>query len=172
MIGLKRGTVQVVPHDASWSDLFAQERNVLHPQIGQNVLDIQHVGSTAVPELDAKPIIDIAVAVDSPAMIGCFQQLLSDLGYLDRGDFGHDGGHLFVKEREPEVRRHHLHIVTIDGSQWRNCLLFRDMLSADDILRARYGALQRALREQHANDRQIYAHAKAEFIRGVLEGSG
>ena len=58
MIGLKKGTVQVIPHHASWRDAFEQERFLLHDHIGRHVLDIQHVGSTAVPRLDAKPIID------------------------------------------------------------------------------------------------------------------
>lgn len=69
MIGLKRGTVQVVAYDPGWPGLFEQEWGVLHEHIGRLVLDIQHVGSTAVPGLDAKPIIDIAVAVASMAVI-------------------------------------------------------------------------------------------------------
>jgi len=87
---------------------------VLQEHVGGHVLDIQHVGSTAVPGLDAKPIIDIAVAVTSTAAIGrCRQALgLKDLGYIDRGDSGTEGGYLFVKESAPQVRTHHLHMVT------------------------------------------------------------
>jgi GrpB-like predicted nucleotidyltransferase (UPF0157 family) len=113
MIGLKKGTVQVIPHHASWRDAFAQERRVLHELIGGHVLDIQHVGSTAVPGLDAKPIIDSAVAVASAAQIAERRQplRLKDLGYVDRGDSGTEGGYLFVKESAPEVRTHHRHML-------------------------------------------------------------
>ena len=108
MIGLKKGSVQVIPHHASWRDAFEQERRVLQELIGGHILDIQQVGSTAVPGLDAKPIIDIAVAVASTLEIAQCRQPLLDLGYIDRGDSGTEGGYLFVKESAPEVRTHHL----------------------------------------------------------------
>ena len=80
------------------------------------VLDIQHVGSTAVPGLDAKPIIDIAVAIASTAEIARCRQPLGDLGYIDRGDCGTEGGYLFVKESAPLVRTPHLHMIAAIGS--------------------------------------------------------
>jgi len=172
MIGLKRGIVQIVPYDPGWRDLFEQEQRALHQQIGHLVLDIQHVGSTAVPGLDAKPIIDIAVALPSVAVIPQCRQPLGDLGYLDRGDMGGDGGYLFVKESAPEVRTHHLHMVAIDDPQWHDYLLFRDRLRADETLRTSYVTLKRALQKQFANDRQGYTAAKHGFIRGILSGSG
>jgi hypothetical protein len=78
-----------------------------------------------------QPIIDIAVAVASPADVQRCRPLLVELGYLDRGDAGREGGYVFVKERAPEVRTHHLHMVTIDDPQWANYLCFRDRLRAD-----------------------------------------
>ena len=116
-IGLRRGTVRVVPSDDGWPAAFAQERRRLCERIGHLVLDIQHVGSTAVPGLAAKPIIDIAVAVASPADVQRCRPLLVELGYLDRGDRGREGGYVFVRERAPEARTHHLHMVTIDDPQ-------------------------------------------------------
>ena len=106
MIGLEKGIVRVVPHHPSWHDVFEQERHVLQEHIGGHVLDIQHVGSTAVPGLDAKPIIDIAIAVASTAKIAHCRQPLSDLSSIDRGDSGTEGGYLFVKDSAPEVRTH------------------------------------------------------------------
>jgi len=136
MIGLAKGTVRVVPHHSSWQDGFEQERLVLEEHIGGHVLDIQHVGSTAVPGLDAKPIIDTAIAVASPAVIPACGQRLCDLGYIDRGDAGMEGGYFFVKESLPEVRTHHLHVESIDDPQWHNYLRFRDTLRDDDRVRA------------------------------------
>ncbi len=171
MIGLKKGTVRVVAYDLGWPGLFEQERRVLHEHIGHLVLDIQHVGSTAVPGLDAKPIIDIAVAVASVAVIPQCRQPLGALGYIDQGDAGQDGGYLFVKESTPDVRTHHLHLVAIDDPQWRTYLLLRDRLRTDATLRTGYARLKRALQQQFAQDRKGYTAAKHDFIRGVLTGS-
>jgi GrpB-like predicted nucleotidyltransferase (UPF0157 family) len=168
MIGLKRGTVHVVPSDDEWPAAFAQERRRLCECIGHLVLDIQHVGSTAVSGLAAKPIIDIAVAVASPANVQRCRPLFVELGYLDRGDAGRTGGYLFVKESAPEVRTHHLHMIAIDDPQWANYLRFRDRLRADVALRTEYASLKRKLQERFACDRQGYTEAKDAFIRRVL----
>jgi GrpB-like predicted nucleotidyltransferase (UPF0157 family) len=168
MIGLERGTVRVVPSDDEWPAAFAQERHRLFTRIGHLVLDIQHVGSTAVPGLAAKPIIDIAVAVASPADMQRCRPLLVELGYLDRGDAGRKGGYVFVRERAPEVRTHHLHMVTIDDPQWANYLRFRDGLRGDVALRAEYASLKRKLQERFAGDRQGDTAAKDAFVRRVL----
>jgi GrpB-like predicted nucleotidyltransferase (UPF0157 family) len=167
-IGLSRGTVRVVPSDDKWPAAFAQERHCLCKRIGHLVVDIQHVGSTAVPGLAAKPIIDIAVAVASLADVQRCRPLLVELGYLDRGDRGREGGYVFVRERTPEVRTHHLHMVAIDDPQWVNYLRFRDKLRADAALREEYTALKWKLQERLANNRQGYTAAKGAFIRRVL----
>jgi len=168
MIGLQRGTVQVVAHHPDWRDLFERERRILQQHIGHLVLDIQHVGSTAVPGLDAKPILDIAVAVTSMAVIPQCVPLLCHISYIDRGDGGTNGGYLFVKESAPDVRTHHVHMVAKDDPQWHNYLLFRDMLRADQGLRTRYTNLKKALQEQFSHDRKSYTASKHDFIRGVL----
>jgi len=169
MLGLKRDTVQVVTYHADWHDLFEQERRVLHKHIGHLVVDIQHVGSTAVPGLDAKPILDIAVAVASVTVIPQCRPLLCALGYLDRGDAGIDGGYLFVKESAPDVRTHHLHIVARDDPRWGNYLRFRDVLKADETLRTRYATLKKAVQEQFSQDRKAYTASKHTFIQDILQ---
>lgn len=168
MIGLRRGIVKIAAYRPGWHILFQQERRSLQQHFGSLVLDIQHVGSTAVPGLDAKPIIDIAVAVSSVAVIPRCRQPLCRLGYIDRGDGGANGGYLFVKESAPDIRTHHLHLVAIDDPQWNIYLRFRDMLRADATLRARYATLKRALQERFPQDREAYTSAKHEFIRDVL----
>jgi GrpB-like predicted nucleotidyltransferase (UPF0157 family) len=169
MIGLKKGMVHVFAYQPDWPDSFEQERGRLHPSIGRLVLDIQHIGSTSVPGLAAKPIIDIAVAVASSEVIPECRQPLCSLGYTDRGDCGQDGGYLFVKESAPEVRTHHLHIVGIDDQQWRNYLLLRDLLRVDETLRASYAKLKERLQHQFANDPRGYTTAKHDFICEALK---
>jgi GrpB-like predicted nucleotidyltransferase (UPF0157 family) len=168
-IGLKRHTVRVVAHRAEWRVLFERELRALQERIGHLVVDIQHVGSTAVFGLDAKPILDIALAVPTTEDVPRLQRPLGEeLGYVYRGDAG-DGGHLFVKESAPDIRTHHLHVVAVDDPQWREWLLFRDKLRADETLRARYAQLKRALQERFGEDRRGYTEAKNDFIRGLVD---
>lgn len=148
--------------------MFETERQLLHEHLGALAVDIQHVGSTSVPGLDAKPVVDIAVALASQADLDECRKRLGGLRYLDRGDLGVSGGYLFVKEREPNVRTHHLHVVTADDPQWGSYLRFRDLLRADTQLRARYVALKQELQEQFPEDRERYTNGKASFISQVL----
>ena len=167
-IGLKWHTVRVVAYRAEWRRLFEQELRDLRKRVRHLAVDIQHVGSTAVPGLDAKPIIDIALAVASPGVIPRLRQSLSDLGYIYGGDAGRDGGHVFVKESAPDVHTHHLHVVAVGDPQWREWLLFRDKLRADEALRARYAGLKKALHERYAEDRKGYTEGKNEFVGGLV----
>ena len=169
MLGLRLGIVGVVAHRSVWRDLFEQEKGFLEEHIGGLAADIQHIGSTAVPDLAAKPILDIAVAVASEDTIAQCVQVLCDSGYIDRGDQGGEGGHLVVKERAPDLRTHHLHIVTLADPQWGWYLRFRDALREDGALRRRYSELKRGLQKRHPQDRLAYTLAKHEFIRAVLE---
>lgn len=159
--------MRVVAHRPEWRGLYERERRALLERVGHLVLDIQHVGSTAVPGLDAKPIIDIALAVSSTEVVPRLDRPLGEIGYVYRGDAGADGGRLFVKESAPKVRTHHLHVVAADDPQWHGWLLFRDELRADEELRARYALLKKALQERFAEDRKGYTDAKKEFIDGV-----
>ena len=168
-LGLRRHTVRVVAHRAEWQALYKRERRALMERVGHLAVDIQHVGSTAVPGLAAKPILDIALAVPSTQDVPRLVGPLAEIGYLYRGDAGSDGGHLFVKESAPDVRTHHLHVVAEDDPQWREWLLVRDKLRADEALRTRYSELKEALKERYAEDRRGYTEAKNEFIRGLVQ---
>ena len=167
-IGLRQGTVLVIEHQRGWAELYESQRRLLHERIGHLVLDIQHVGSTAIPGLSAKPIIDIAAALPPAADVAAIRASLCELGYIDRGDAGGDGGHLFVRDRTPGVRTHHLHLVGADDPQWRNYVRFRDRLRSDPRACAEYGSLKASLSRQFANDRRAYTAAKVEFIRSIL----
>jgi GrpB-like predicted nucleotidyltransferase (UPF0157 family) len=171
-IGLRRHTVRMVPHREVWHALFERELRILLEHVGDLAVDVQHVGSTAVEGLDAKPIIDIALSVRSAEDIPRLRQPLERLGYVYRGDAGSDGGHLFVKESAPEVRTHHLHVVAVGDPQWHRWLLFRDELRADDALRARYSDLKRDLQERFTDNRKGYTDAKDAFVDSVVRQRG
>jgi GrpB-like predicted nucleotidyltransferase (UPF0157 family) len=131
---------------------------------------VQHVGSTSVPHLPAKPILDIAASVHNLAVIPELVEKLTSIGYIYRGDGGDNGGHLFVRESMPGIRTIHLHVVARDGRQWRNYLYFRDLLRRDVRVRTQYAELKKQLERTFRNDRKAYTVAKEDFIRRILEG--
>lgn len=168
ILGLKRGSVEVVPHEDQWHDVFGRERHSILDHSAELVIDVQHVGSTAVPGLDAKPIIDIAVGVDTPRAVAALSRILTGIGWIYRGDKGQDGGHLFVKEAAPDFRTHHLHVVVIDDGRWKDYLAFRDILRRSERVRNEYAALKRELEKMYRDDRGSYTSRKSEFVSAVL----
>src|SRR5437867_3405493 len=104
MIGLKRHTVEVVDHDPSWAMLALEACQAVRSACGELLADLQHVGSTAVRDLPAKPVLDIAAAVVTFDSMSEIVRRLTRLGYLYRGDQGDAGGHLFVAESSPDIR--------------------------------------------------------------------
>jgi len=167
-IGLKRGLVQLVPHKREWADLYEAEAKVIRGRTGDMIADIQHVGSTAVNGLVAKPILDIAVAVTDRSAVPAIIGRLARVGYIDRGDQGKGGGYLLVKEREPDLRIVHLHIVETADPQWRNYIAFRDILRHDRSIRRAYADLKKCLAAQFPDDRVSYTAGKDEFIQVIL----
>lgn len=132
MLGLNRYIAKLLPHDPSWLTYGQAQCTELKQALEDRVIDVQHVGSTAVPDLPAKPIIDIAVGLQGKADISEVIARLKNLNYLYHGDTGESGGYFFVKETSPDIRSIHLHAVDYDGRQWKNYLLFRDTLRIED----------------------------------------
>lgn len=161
--------MRIVDHDPAWAGLAAEACRLVREAGGDLVADVQHVGSTAVAGLPAKPILDLAAAVSADEVIGELIEKLTALGYIYRGDEGASGGQLLVWESQPDIRTIHLHVVTSDDVQWRNYLRFRDALRRDAEVRNRYAELKRELRRRFPDDRESYTESKHEFIREVLD---
>jgi GrpB-like predicted nucleotidyltransferase (UPF0157 family) len=169
MIGLEHDTVRLAPYDPGWGRLYEAERARLRAAVGEHVLDIQHVGSTALPGIVAKPILDIAIAVRSfEAAYACVAPIEA-LGYAYKGENGIPRRHYFVR-RDPETGRTlvHLHMNELDGPDWENQILFRDYLLAHPEAAAQYAALKCDLAAQYPHDREAYTDAKAPFIQHIL----
>ncbi len=160
--------IHLVPPDPGWPTRFEQEREVLEEAIGEWTRGgIHHVGSTAVPGLEAKPIIDILVGVsDLETARICFGPL-AELGYL-YAPYLPEEMHWFVKPH-PARRTHHLHLVPIASNRYRDELAFRDQLRADPQIASRYAALKRELAERHRDDRDAYTDAKSAFVKATLQ---
>jgi GrpB-like predicted nucleotidyltransferase (UPF0157 family) len=167
-IGLLYGTVALAPHTREWERLFALEAARLSAALADWECVVEHVGSTAVADLSAKPIIDIAVGVPVGTSPEAVVPALVALGYDYRGDAGRGGGRVLVREAAPRVRTHHLHVVLLGGDQWDRYLAFRDLLRVKSDARETYRREKEALALLHAGDRRAYTAGKAEVIARLL----
>jgi GrpB-like predicted nucleotidyltransferase (UPF0157 family) len=166
-LGLPFPAVRLAAYTPAWAAAYAEERDRILSVLGERALGIEHVGSTAIPGISAKPIIDIAVAVPTLSSAHEFAPDLAGIGYDDAGDGGVPGQRIFG--RGPRVRTHLMHVVVAGGLEWRNYLRFRDALLSDAALAKEYDSLKRALAAQFPDDRRSYTSAKGEFIQRVLE---
>ena len=159
--------IRIVPYDSSWPLRFEDERAALRAAIGDwAVGGIHHVGSTAVPGLEAKPIIDILVGVnDLQTSRSCFDRLIA-LAYV-YAPYTSEEMHWFCKP-DPRRRTHHLHVVPADSSRFRDELAFRDYLRNHGDVAREYGGLKRRLAKQFEHDREAYTAAKAEFVDATV----
>jgi GrpB-like predicted nucleotidyltransferase (UPF0157 family) len=165
MLGLTKGVVQLYPYTTEWKRLFDEERTRLEACVGQFVLDIQHIGSTAIPGIVAKPILDIGVAVSNFEEAQVCIVPLEQLGYIYRGEYGIPRRHYFVKG---EPRTHHLHMVEIASAGWKGNLFFRDYLKQHPEAAAEYARIKIRLAQDPPSQRQNYQTEKGVFIQHIL----
>ena len=169
-------------YDPAWPAQFEEERARLQAAIGEWAADIQHVGSTAVPGLAAKPIIDIAVHLHS--LIDGFKCItpLVELGYDCLGEFGIPNRIYFRKPTHTPLpgqraghdgtgRTHQIHMYPLNHGQYAKHVLFRDYLRAHPDAAREYEALKRELAVRHAGDIEAYANAKSDFVQSILRSA-
>lgn len=160
--------IEVVPYDPLWPMLFAQTREVLtHALVGVQVVAIEHVGSTAVPGLAAKPVVDIDVIVERPHLEAAIRAL-ERAGYTHRGELGITDRHSMAG---PDAPRRHVYVTAAGSLALRNHLAVRDALRANATLRRAYGDLKSRLAEE-AIDIGDYVERKTELLLGILASAG
>ncbi|HEY9632385.1 MAG TPA: GrpB family protein [Coleofasciculaceae cyanobacterium] len=157
--------VLVVDYDANWPMEFEQEKIQILNALDNAVMDIQHVGSTSVPGLAAKPIIDIAVGLKQIPPSLAQIEALEKLGSVHRGEAGIPGRHFFGKGM-PST--HHIHVAKLGAEFWERHILFRDFLRAHPDAAQQYEALKRDLAIQFRCDRQRYTDSKTPLIEQLL----
>lgn len=163
-LGLSHNQNRLVPHDPRWAAEFEAEHARLAPVLADIALSIEHYGSTAVPGLPAKPILDILVGVTPiQPWAECHDPLLA-LGYDYAEHAGVPGHHIFGFGRDRSERTHLLHIVEYGGESWRSNLAFRDALRADPALRQRYLDIKTAAIAGAPEGRVAYNALKGEAI--------
>jgi len=169
MLGLPAGKVIIADYSPAWPAEFQAERARVLAALGGAVRAIEHIGSTAVPGLAAKPVIDIALAVDDLAAVPALVAPLAALGYEFLGEYGLPG-RLFFRKGEPAT--HHIHAVRSDSEHWRVWRLFRDYLRRHAEEARRYAEFKRELAGRFAADRDAYTRAKTEYVSSILIRAG
>jgi GrpB-like predicted nucleotidyltransferase (UPF0157 family) len=167
-LGLESGTVRVVPYDSNWPSLFAAEAERVRRLFSDAglVVALEHTGSTAVPGLAAKPILDILAGYPEDALASEYIEILERADYVHRGEQGIPGREFF---RRGDPRSYHVHLTAIGGTFWRDHLNFRDRLRADIALRDAYAALKHDLASRFPRDREAYIEGKTAFVKAVLQ---
>jgi GrpB-like predicted nucleotidyltransferase (UPF0157 family) len=159
--------IRIDPYDRRWPDMFLAERELLAEVLAPWLAGpIEHVGSTAVPDLPAKPVIDIMAAVESLDASRPALERLAAIGYC-YAPYREDVMHWLCKP-SPEFRTHHLHLVPYRSPPWEERIAFRDRLRTDPELRNQYTELKHTLAERYRNDREAYTQSKAPFIEQAL----
>jgi GrpB-like predicted nucleotidyltransferase (UPF0157 family) len=169
VLGLASGTVRVVPYDPRWPELFAFEAIRIRAALGEMTLAIEHTGSTAVPGLAAKPVVDLLAGYSDPATLPIYIRALQRAGYEYRGTQGIPDREFF---RRGQPRSYHLHLTGHGSAFWQAHLQFRDALRGSPSLRDEYAALKIALAAQHPTDREAYIAGKTAFVARVLALAG
>jgi GrpB-like predicted nucleotidyltransferase (UPF0157 family) len=167
--GLPHGTVQLAEWTPQWAELFAAEASRLRAALGNLAIAIEHYGSTSVPGLLAKPLLDILVGGPEATDPEPYIAALAPLGY----DYSaHAGVPQHLVFGRGAARTHLVHVVCYGGDAWRRALAFRDALRADSTLRDAYAVLKRELAERHRRERSRYTEGKSAFIQEVLGEDG
>lgn len=174
MIGLKRGMVWLCPHEKAWEAEAEQTIITLRKILGDDAKEIQHVGSTAVPAICAKPIIDIALSVNSFDDVMKHLPELQAAGFYYRPKNDISGQKLFAcgsfYDGTGDLQTHFIHVVLTDSAQWRDYILFRDYLNQHSDIAKAYESLKLSLAEAAPVDagRERYLQGKKDFIAAVL----
>jgi GrpB-like predicted nucleotidyltransferase (UPF0157 family) len=162
--------IKVVAYDPAWPDLFARLRAPVWAVVQDYALSIEHVGSTSVPGLAAKPVIDISVVVKTDADVPRTIAALATLGYAHRGNLGIEGREAF---RAPaNLPPHHLYVCPAGSLALRNHIVLRDYLRAHPDVARQYGVLKKQLAAQFPDDIESYVAGKTAFIVRILRVSG
>ena len=160
-LGLSQHKVEVHPYDPKWPVLYEQEANRLRSALGGWILDIEHIGSTAIPGMPAKPIIDIAIGIRNFEEGLEMVPLMTELGYHFRGEVGVPRRHFYMLGKP---RTHHVHVYEFASENWRQRLAFRNALRSNPGKAMEYAALKQKLAEEFPRDIAGYSQGKKDFI--------
>ena len=167
-MGLKMGTVRLEKYNSDWKKEFENEKNNLKEIFQKIAIDIQHIGSTSIENISAKPIIDIAVGVkklsDFEKVKNCF---INNKEYSLREE--NTAGEILIRKGPEESITHLIHVMECDSDRYKNTIIFRDYLRNNLEDKIEYEKLKEVLAKKYKDDRKMYTASKHEFIQKILE---
>ena len=159
----KQQIIEVVPYDANWPAQFEDELKRIEPIFSDNFVKLHHIGSTSIPNLAAKPTIDMLLEVTNIEHVDQCNATMAELGYEAWGEYGIPGRRFFVKGEDK--RTHHLHVFQVGSPDIQRHLDFRDYLIAHPEEAEQYAALKIELARLHAHNRRQYVLSKQGFVK-------
>ena len=157
--------IVLTAHDPEWSERFADEAALIHVALQGVVTELHHIGSTAIPGIVAKPIIDMLAIVTNLEALDRASSSLEPLGYESKGEFGISGRRYFRKDSAAGLRTHHLHAFAAGSGEIERHLNFRDYLRAHPAEAREYEALKLSLAQRTIGDWNTYTEGKEAFVR-------
>jgi len=167
MLGLHKDKVEIHSYTSEWAEEFKKEKAILKKLMGKYALSIEHVGSTSIPGLSAKPILDMAVGVKDISILRELIPFMNEHGY-DILDSIEDKEEILGRKGTPDMRTHYIHIMVNDSERMKNQLLFRDYLIKNPQYIKEYENLKKDLSTKFKDDRLKYTAAKNDFIQKIL----
>lgn len=156
--------VKVVPYDTKWPELFQYEADLLRTLLTEEVIDIFHIGSTSIPNMHAKPIIDVLVEVKKIQQIDAYNEQLTKNGYIPKGEYGIPGRRFFIKGTVLH-RTHHIHMFQTGDQEIERHLTFRDYLKIHPVEADQYAMLKQKLAQQYPTNIEKYIKGKHDLIQ-------
>jgi GrpB-like predicted nucleotidyltransferase (UPF0157 family) len=166
-LGIPNTAVELVPYTSLWVEAFEIEKRRILGQISAFSATIEHIGSTSIEGIAAKPIIDIAVGISSYDSVETVIQKLSELGYTSRG-YRSEGLGPILELKNGEDRTHCIHLLDMSNPHWDDCIFFRNILQSHNQLRDEYQNLKLVLSQKYKNERQKYTQEKNIFVDRIL----
>lgn len=170
MLGLNKDVVQLSPYNPQWRNLFEEEKKILVELIGEHIIDIQHIGSTAIAGIAAKPMLDVLIGVKSLEDVKQFDKVrLKEAAIYPLGRVAIEGKVVYAKfsDLEALTKTHVYHIVEYGGDWWQQHTLFRDYLNKYPETAVEYERLKKELATKYPTNERSYADAKKEFVNEI-----
>jgi len=167
-MALKRGTVELQNYNPNWAKEYKKEEKLLKQVLGDRIIEIHHIGSTSIPGLMAKPVIDIIVVLDSLDNIEEIENLLKDYDYENRGPQGVEDRMFFAKGSE-DARTHYIHFTTPKSNTYYSQVYFKRYLIEHEDYLKKYCELKQELALKYPEERKKYTAGKNDFIKEVIE---
>lgn len=170
---MDKQTVTLSNHSSSWASCFDEVVSEIYKSVSQNNIELHHIGSTSIPGIVAKPIIDILGTVEDISEADSYRTQFESLGFEYKGEYGIDGRRFCILYDESQnLGFIHLHIFQQDHHEVQRHLIFRDYLRKYPEVAQRYNQLKLDVVEKYAKDRERYTNSKADLISEILEEAG